>query len=228
MNVTLGLRLSSLRWIGFSVIAGVAFPIVLVGTWLFAFVASWPLRSLFPNSLYGVLILVVLMAIPVAALGIIPYLALRPHWSWWPASLVGPIIGLIGGFFLLERVFGLTLYCFAMSAGSAQLCERAEMRTQIWNALELVAPLAAMGLLQALTVRGLARKIGWFVTSQVAAFGLVYGLIGIGIALGASSHQLKVWLYAFLAGALWGIIVGVALTFLSPASSRPQPAAAAT
>lgn len=228
MDMALAPRLSSLKWVGWSVLAGVASPVVMVATGFLSFLVSWPLRFLFPSEWSPVLVIVALGAAPVIALSIVPFLALRPHWSWWPASLAGSIIGLVGGFIVLQEVFGITIFCFPMSGGAARICDAAVQRSIPWNGLELVAPLAVMGVLQALTVRGVGRKAGWFVTSVVGAFAFVYGLFGIDLALGGTStRQTYVWLAVLLAGGLWGVVVGIGLTFLSGGPPRRQPTAAA-
>lgn len=204
--MTIGARLSSLKWVAFSVLAGLAVPGLLL------LVARFPL-------LQTPVQLIILLALP---LMVVPFLALRPHWLWWPASLAGPFVGLVGGFIVLHIVFGLTLFCFGMGA---RFCEQDMQRTGLWNALELVAPLAVMGLLQALTVRGIERKVGWFLTSLAAAFAFVYGLIGLALALGVTAERTTfLWPAAFLAGGLWGIIAGIGLAILKvPRSSRTAP-----
>lgn len=207
MVMSLAPRLGSLKWVAFSVLAGLAVPGILLVVITFLFPG-------YPDLLLILVGLPIILALP---LMVVPFLALRPHWPWWPASLAGLFVGLIGGFLVRRFVFDIPLFCLRVCAPHMQDAPTS-------NALELVATLAVMGLLQALTLPGIQRQIGWFATTLVGAFAFVYGFIGIAVALGGTSARpANLWVAIFLAGAFWGIIAGTGLTIL-----RSQPQAVGT
>ena len=205
--MTVTASLSLLKWVAFSVLAGLAVPGLLL------VVITFPIPGN-PVLLLILLELPILLALP---LMVVPFLALRPNRLWWPASLAGLFVGLVGGFILLRFVFGLTFGCFILFSPSAgQECVRNLQRSAIWTPFTLVSALAVMGLLQALTLSRLQRKIGWFVTTLVGAFAFVYGFVGVGFAFGGTrASPANLWVAAFLAGALWGIVAGIGLTILT-------------
>lgn len=201
--------MSQLKWIPVGVLAGLAVPSFIM------------VPKVLP-PLHGGFVLAWLIALVWLALIVFPFilpgwLAFRPHWGWWAASIGGLLIGLVGGFAFVTVVLNQTVFCFAISGGSGQFCREAFARDNASILMVVVAPLLMMGLAQALTLRSSSRRIGWGLTTAGGAFVFPYGYAIMLLVSGQLPNHLEpfpAYLAALPAGTAWGIVIGVGLSLL--------------
>lgn len=180
-----------LGWLALSVVAGLA-----VG----GLIVAAP-HSSFSGPLVGIVGILILVAL----LAGVPWLALRPGVWWWVGSLAGAVIGFFIGLYVVSSLLKIEIFCVLGPCPSSN---------PYAGALLLVIPLAAMGLGQALVLKGAWRRIGWLLTALIAA---VVFPEGVNVAASLLGENLDTpSLIAFLvAGAAWGVVVGLGLMWLS-------------
>ena len=204
---TLELIWPQIRWVLVGILAGLAVPTVPFAVAQLHLVAAYQPLALF------------LMTLPFI---VVPWVALRPSWPfWWLGSYVGLIVGFVGSVYVLDLRLRLITICFGIGAVGCQKTG-GDGLAFLWF---VVIALAAMGLLQALTVRGMTQKIGWFLTSLISAFVFPWGVVAAAIVLGQFPNPQ--WNAGFLAGAAGGLVIGLGLAMLTgrPLSSRQGLAA---
>lgn len=164
---------------------------------------------LFPShiSVSGPFPAILLLVLLVLFFGGVPWLALRGGWRWWIATTGGLVLGGIGAVIILIGFLKVVSFClFGPCAPPNPYAD----------ALIVVVPLGVMGIAQALTLRGNERKIGWLVTTLIAAIVLPYGVIVAAKVLGEDINNPA--LPALVAGgAAWGVVTGSGLWALTSA-----------
>jgi hypothetical protein len=180
-------------WLALSVVAGLAVGGLIVAS----------THSSFSGPLVGI----VLLLIVVVLLAGVPWLALRPSAWWWLASVAGVVVGIFVGLVVLVSLLKVVTLCFLPPCAGAPSSPYA-------GALLLVVPLAVMGVAQTLVLKGFRRRIGWLVTALIAAVVFPEGVNVAASLLGENPNN-PALIAVLVAGAVWGVVVGLGLLWLT-------------